>query len=55
MEDRAMVEALVKGEAEMQHDVQREREWDARVETARIVVAVDEGLVTLTGAAPRYA
>lgn len=50
-----MVEAMIKGDTQVQHDVLRELEWDARVEAARIGVAVEDRLVTLTGAVPSYA
>jgi osmotically-inducible protein OsmY len=45
----------MKTDAELQHDVIRELEWDARVEHTDIGVAVRHGIVTLTGKVSSWA
>jgi|SRR5579871_4634088 len=47
-----MAHKVRKNDAQIQRDVQRELEWDAQVDAADVGVAVDEGVVTLTGTVP---
>jgi osmotically-inducible protein OsmY len=50
-----MATAVVKSDARTQLDVIREIRWDGRVEETDVGVAVDEGIVTLTGTVSSYA
>ena len=46
---------MKKTAAELRRDVIEELEWEPSVEATHIAVAVDDGIVTLTGAVPTYA
>jgi osmotically-inducible protein OsmY len=44
----------MKSDSELQKDVMRELEWEPRVDHAHIGVAVQDGVVTLSGQVPSY-
>ncbi len=50
-----MARATLKTDAQIQQDVLRELKWDTRVEESDVGVAVDQGIVTLTGTVSNYA
>ncbi len=45
----------MKTDRQLQHDVIAEIEWEPSVDSADIGVAVDKGVVTLSGYVPTYA
>ena len=46
---------VVRSDRQIQRDVQRELEWDSRVDATHVIIKVDQSIVTLTGAVPSYA
>jgi osmotically-inducible protein OsmY len=54
-EVRIMLATAVKSDRQIQQDVQRELRWDSRVDETEVGVAVDKGVVTLTGTVYSYA
>jgi osmotically-inducible protein OsmY len=54
-ETTTMVQTIIKTDAEIQHAVLGELRWDTRVEETDVGVAVDHGVVTLSGSVSSYA
>ena len=50
-----MKAAVARTDAEIQQDVLLELKWDTRVKETEVGVAVDRGIVTLTGTVDSYA
>jgi osmotically-inducible protein OsmY len=53
--NKTMSETIKKSDLQIQHDVIEELKWEPSVNAANIGVAVNEGVVTLTGHVPSYA